>query len=116
MNLYTKRKYPVNNIFLSEDCDSNCGCGYHQITENLDGEGKDFSFPGQGVENCAEACNQRSGCTSFEYNHGGNENYKCGTYNGGNNNIVGTQLEQWTSCIKGSNKASCYESVIFLSL
>ena len=48
------------------------------------------------------------GCTGFEYNHVGDENYQCITYNAGAKNIQNgtTQSSSYTSCIKGSNKLS----------
>ena len=82
-----------------KDCDPKCGCGYHFTASNLSGEGKNFSYPGEGVANCAKVCNERPGCTSFEYNH---EDYKCGTYTGGDKNTQeSVQNEGWTSCLKG---------------
>ena len=51
--------------------------------KDISGDGKEWSHPGEGIENCAKVCDQRKGCTSFEYNSGGNENYKCGTYTAG---------------------------------
>lgn len=76
-----------------------CGCGFKYISSDLEGNGKSFSFPGQGIENCANTCRLRGGCTGFEYNHDGNENYKCGTYTGGHSNINGPLKSGWTSCI-----------------
>ena len=85
-----------------KDCDPRCGCGYVLTGSNLGGESKRFSYPGRGVAKCAKACNERPGCTSFEYNHGGAENYKCATYAKGDKNIEqGGQLQGWTSCLKG---------------
>jgi len=50
---------------------------------------------------CARMCNERNGCTSFEFNKAGNENYKCGTYTGGSSNIQSSlQSDQWLSCAK----------------
>ena len=80
-----------------------CGDGYTFSTKDLDGEGKQFSNPGEGIENCMDACNNRGDCTSFEYNHGGEEGFKCGTYSGGDSNLNDqddTQLSTWTTCVK----------------
>ena len=72
-------------------------------------------FKTGGFANCAEECNQRDGCTSYEYNHDGNENYKCFTYTSFQENVGGTQDASWTSCyIQGSNNASFYGSAILL--
>ena len=113
-------KILCKNIFLSEGCDSKCGCGYYVVKEDLDGEDKEVSTPGQVVENCALSCTQRSGCTGFEYNHGGDENYTCVTYTGGDNNVIegSTQSPMWTTCISiiGTNKVLCYRTVILLLL
>ena len=82
-------------------CDEACGCGYQYVNSNLDGVDKSFSQPGQGIENCRGECDSRAGCTSFEYNHAGNENYKCATYIDGDKNLRSNgQSNKWTSCIK----------------
>ena len=81
-----------------------CASGYQQKSHNLDGVGKQFSHPGEGTENCAKVCDERPGCTSYEYNHGGNEDFKCGTYTGGKKNIRNQdQLRGWTTCIRKDN-------------
>ena len=89
-------------LFVKLACDETCGCGYRYSTLDLSGADNLESFPGQGIENCANTCNARKGCTSFEYNHAGNDNYYCGTYTAGDSNVQkGNQSPQWTSCIKG---------------
>ena len=78
-----------------------CGCGYAYYAGNMDGEGKQFTSPGEGVENCRYTCDQRSGCTGFEYNDSGSENYKCATYTGGEDNLKSDiKVEGWISCLK----------------
>ena len=66
----------------------------------MDGVGKEFTSPGEGVENCKAVCNERIGCTGFEYNESGSQNYGCGTYTGGDSNLQGAQVEGWISCVK----------------
>ena len=73
-----------------------------------------------GIGNCEAACNDRSGCTAFEYNHAGEENYKCGTYTGDWSDIVttntggnawsteGYQRSTWTTCYKGISSSYYY--------
>ena len=91
-------------------CDATCGCGYTVSTKNLYGTGQTSSFPGQGIANCKAVCDSRQGCTSFKYNAGGNENYKCFTYTGSTSNIR-TELpnNDWQSCVKDtSGVITCY--------
>ena len=67
----------------------------------MDGEGKQFTSPGKGVEKCRDTCDQRVGCTGFEYNRSGSENYKCATFTGGDNNLKSNvKVEGWISCVK----------------
>merc|ERR1712226_574278 len=68
-------------------CDAVCGCGFSYTPEGLDGTGKTFTNPGEGIDNCATDCRARDGCTSFEYNHEGDEGFLCGTYTGGSDNL-----------------------------
>ena len=92
-----------------------CGTGFELVAMNLDGTGKLFSYPGQGIENCARECNNRKGCTGFEYNHAGNEKYKCATYTGGDSNLKTTgQSSSWTSCIRGTTIIICAKKRIYL--
>jgi len=83
-------------------CDSICGCGYRFTNLNVDGEGKEWSNPGQGIENCAAACSARRGCTAFEYNFRGDAGYACGTYTGGHNNLANVRTGhglKWQTCV-----------------
>jgi hypothetical protein len=91
----------INDITFS--CQANaCPTGYDATPYNLDGAGKQWSEnPANTVTGCASICNQRYGCTSFEFNKGGDENYKCGTYTGGSSNVQrGLQTSTWQSCTK----------------
>ena len=84
------------NVYLD------CGSGFTYTSSDLDGWTKEFTFPGEGIENCRNACLDRTGCTGFEYNHAGDEGYKCGTYTGGDSSIEDKiQKSSWTSCILG---------------
>ena len=99
-------------IFL--DCDDACGCGYKYVKFDLDGVGKWIFKPGKGIENCRKECDNRAGCTSFEYDHDGNQNYECKTYIDGDNNLrTNDQGAGRTSCIKiqqGSLAMFCFLS------
>ena len=87
---------PRDKIFLG------CGSGFTYISSDLGGSTRVFSSPGEGIENCRNACLDRTGCTGFEYNHAGDEGYKCGTYTGGDSSIEDdSQHSSWTSCISG---------------
>ena len=63
--------------------------------------------PGEGIEACATICNERPGCTSFEYNFVANEGYSCVTYTGGSSNLKNernpTKHNQWVSCVIGNS-------------
>ena len=87
------------NIFIV--CDRTCGCGYNKIQSALEGDSKNTSKPGQGIEKCKAECDDREGCTSFEYNHTGEEEYECKTYTNGDGDVVSTRAQgyHWTSCI-----------------
>ena len=95
------------NFFLDFDtnCDATCGCGFTKTSQDLSGVGQEWSYPGDTLDSCATECRNRPGCTSFEYNHAGNEAVsgmnKCGTYTGGAANLRTSQISQWTSCIEG---------------
>ena len=89
--------------FIKLGCDQTCGCGYTYTDLNVDGDGKEWSYPGKGIWKCADVCSKREGCTSFEYNHEGTEGYKCGTYTAGRDNVQDRpQKSDWTTCIKGN--------------
>ena len=84
-----------------------CPLGYTPINENLGGSGKLWALPNpdpsRSLQQCADICSDRSGCTSFEYgprNMGG-----CGTYTGGDSNILYDKNENRTH--PGSNWISC---------
>ena len=91
------------NFFLE------CPDGFLNLPQDLHGTSQDFTSGSGSIENCEQACENRSGCTGFEYNHGGDENFKCGTYTGGDSDILsnnswssdGYQKSTWTTCIKG---------------
>jgi len=91
-----------------------CPAGYSSIEENLDGAGKVWSQPhpasptseaARSLEQCADICTQRDGCTSFEYANGPLHKGACGTYTGGSSNIMGDEDRKetnsnWYSCVK----------------
>ena len=81
---------------------SQCPQGYMGVGSNLDGAGKSWSVPSCAcIAGCAETCDKRAGCTSFEFNSDGSEHYKCGTYTGGSANLRGgSQNAGWQSCVK----------------
>merc|ERR1719410_1007149 len=86
------------------ECDSICGCGYEFTNLDVDGPvgEKGRSFPGEGIENSANACNQRDGCWAFEYNHKGNEEYACQTYTSGQSKLYGVREKwhlDWHTCV-----------------
>jgi len=92
---------------LCNPTDLECGSGFTHTWLDLGGWTKEFSTPGEGIENCRNACLGRIGCTGFEYNHGGEEGYKCGTYTGGYSSIEKDyQQDSWWSCIS----EQCYTS------
>ena len=95
-----------------------CPSGFKNIANDLNGSSKEWT-EGEGIDKCGDACNARSDCTAFEYNHAGDENYKCGTYTeiwplvttntGGNTwSTEGYQKSTWTSCYKGISSSSSY--------
>ena len=73
--------------------EGNCPDGYESVAQDLHGIGKDWSQPktdpNRSLQQCADICNDRSGCTSFEYHNGPTGHGACGTYTGGNRNIKG---------------------------
>ena len=97
-----------------------CPSGFKNIANDLNGS-QEFTELGEAdITKCEAACNDRSGCTAFEFNHAGEENYKCGTYTGGVSDILtintggnswsteGYQKSTWTSCYKGISSTSSY--------
>ena len=86
-----------------------CPVGYQAIAQDIDGVGKKWAQPHpdpqRSIQQCADICNDRRGCTSFEYHNGPTEHGACGTYTGGNRNIKGDRNRdqagsKWYSCVK----------------
>jgi len=85
-----------------------CPAGYTAIAQNLDGAGKVVapSNEWRTIENCADFCNSRSGCTSFEFGAPGRHHQgDCITYTGGQGNYRNTEdrlglWANWRSCVK----------------
>ena len=89
--------------------EGNCPDGYNSVAQDLHGIGKDWSQPktdpNRNLQQCADICSARSGCTSFEYANGPTDNGACATYTGGDSNIHEDQnrthpSSNWFSCIK----------------
>ena len=80
-----------------------CPLGYTPINENLSGSGMLWALPNpdpsRTLQQCADICNNRSGCTSFEYANGPHQQGGCGTYTGGDSNID----KNVNRCGSGSN-------------
>merc|ERR1711874_276825 len=93
-------------------CTTECPSGFKNIANDLNGSQEFTELGAEDITKCEAACNDRSGCTAFEFNHAGEENYKCGTYTGGVSDILtintggnswsteGYQKSTWTSCYK----------------
>ena len=88
---------------------ANCPEGYDTVAQNLDGSGKKWAQPHpdghRTLQQCADICNDRIGCTSFEYANGPQAHGACGTYTGGSSNIKKNENREragskWFSCIK----------------
>lgn len=86
-----------------------CPEGYDSVNENLDGEGKVWSLPhpkpDRTLQECANLCSTRDGCTGFEYANGENEHGACGTYTAGDDNLKDNEnrkraTSNWYSCVK----------------
>ena len=86
-----------------------CPSGYTPINENLSGSGMLWALPNpdpsRTLQQCADICNNRSGCTSFEYSNGPQEQGACGTYTGGDSNIRENENRtqpgsNWFSCVR----------------
>ena len=76
-------------------------------SEDLHGDGKTFHGidSSRTIEDCAEVCNAREGCTGFEYAESGIKQGQCATYTGGENNIRkdenrNAEFSIWRSCLK----------------
>jgi len=86
-----------------------CPSGYEAVSVNLDGKGKLWAHPhpdsSRTIQDCANICNWRNGCTGFEYAEGPRSHGGCGTYTGGTSNYRQDEnrlaLESnWRSCMK----------------
>ena len=94
---------------LSDKPSGNCPEGYDSIAQDLNGPGKKRAEPdpdpNRSLQQCAAICNDRSGCTGFEYSNGPDMHGKCLTYTGGDSDIK-DNLDRdradsnWFSCIK----------------
>ena len=92
--------YHMKQFFLD------CGNGFAYTPKNLYGSTIEWSY-GEGIDNCRTACQMRNGCAGFEYNHGGEEGYKCGTYDASGSATVlwgsikenEDQSTSWISCV-----------------
>jgi len=91
------------------DRDTSCPWGYNGISQNLDGSGKEFVQPhsdsSRTIQDCANVCSSRQGCTSFEFAIGNTETGACITYTGGDSNVRNdenrlSQDASWRSCVK----------------
>ena len=97
------------NIFPGKPS-GNCPEGYDTVAQDLYGPGKKVSQPdpdpNRSLQQCADICNDRSGCTGFEYSNGPYKPGKCLTYTGGDSDIIDVNLDRdqadsnWFSCIK----------------
>ena len=96
-----------------------CPEGYYSIAENLDGAGKTWvqphPDPTRTLLDCADICDDTTGCTSFEYANGPDEHGACGWYSGVDNNIMENENRtqansNWYSCMKGYASASGSDS------
>jgi len=97
-----------------------CPEGYTAISQNLDGKGKFWSKPhpleSRTKDDCAKICDSRSGCTGFEYAEGADETGACGTYTGGDSNVMKDEGRlqigsNWKSCQKDSICPKGYTAV-----
>ena len=84
-----------------------CPKGYLYIEQDLDGLGKKWHKCPQPrsywrcFRRCATICDEINACTSFEFNTLGDEDYKCGTFMGGDKNLQDYKNgEAWSSCKK----------------
>jgi len=92
-----------------------CPWGYNGISQNLDGVGKEFEQPhsdsSRTIQDCANVCSSRQGCTSFEFAIGNTETGACITYTGGDSNVRNdenrlSQDANWRSCVKETLRPS----------
>jgi len=86
-----------------------CPPGFEAVSVNLDGVGKRWAYPhpysGRTMQDCANICNGRNGCTGFEYAEGPSAHGACGTYTGGTSNFRRNENRlsagsNWRSCMK----------------
>jgi len=85
-----------------------CPSGFDAISNNLDGEGKKWASDksSRTVQECANICKDRYGCTGFEYNE---KNGGCGTYTGGSINVQQDEgrlyaASEWRSCLAANGR------------
>merc|ERR1719219_490576 len=105
-NLYQLSKLsPIDE----ENEEEGCPVGYLGIPENMGGTGKLWAQPhpsaSRSIEDCADICNNRDGCTGFEFSMGPSERGACGTYTGGDSNVKDNENRldsgsNWKSCLK----------------
>ena len=87
-----------------------CPDGYKIVAQQLDGAGKEWSQPhpdaNRTLQQCADICSDRGGCTSFEFANGPHHHGACGTYTGGDSNLGRDKGAadlaglNWYSCVK----------------
>ena len=97
--LMTANRHPHWTACVKDDCDH----GYSKVAYDLNGGGKMVYHAGHNTQDCAKKCNERSGCTAYEFNKGGNDDYKCITYTAEPSSLHGDEHQQftgWASCIK----------------
>jgi len=93
-----------NQAFEVVAGDSYCGTSYY----NLWGPSRESSYPEPGetaYAHCRRKCQEKEGCTAFEYNFKGNEGYKCFTYTDGkaDQDWNNPQDENWITCLYYEN-------------
>jgi len=110
-NLFLQSLRSTSGVCYSTPCqrDTSCPWGYNGISQNLDGSGKEFVQPhsdsSRTIQDCANVCSSRQGCTSFEFAIGNTETGACITYTGGDSNVRNdenrlSQDASWRSCVK----------------
>merc|ERR1712141_947551 len=100
------------SVVLDADCDS--GDTVPEISDDCLSEFNNAVDNGKFEDDSDDTFKDRCSlcCTAFEYNHAGEESYKCGTYTGGESDKLttetggnswsteGYQKSTWTSCFK----------------
>jgi len=95
-----KLKLPMKRLKCPTG-NAQCPDGYFSTKFNIGGKGMVKSFHVKGMEKCAKLCDDRSGCTGYEWNHSGTSSFGCYTYTAGAKNVeTKTQSSSWTTCIK----------------